>query len=119
MILVGELELQLPDARRRGTDREVEIVFDFSHTEIQVRAFDKSSQAEVKTVLDFLSSRPAQPAVGGGRGAARLGEGEGGRGGGGEGGGEGEGVSRQREGEKQGQREAASEDCEQVDRGSE
>ena len=55
MVLIGELELHLPE-EARWKDRAVEIVFDFSHTEIQVRAYDKSSQMEVKAVLDFLSA---------------------------------------------------------------
>ena len=36
--------------------RKVEVTFDFSHTEIQVRGYDKLSKTEVKVVLDFLSS---------------------------------------------------------------
>ena len=37
-------------------ERKVEVIFDFSHTEIQVRGYDKLSNTEVKIVLDFLSS---------------------------------------------------------------
>ena len=36
-------------------ERKVEVTFDFSHTEIQVRGYDKLSNTEVKVVLDFLS----------------------------------------------------------------
>ena len=34
--------------------RDVDVTFDFSHAEILVKAFDKTSKKEVKTVLDFL-----------------------------------------------------------------
>ena len=37
VVLIGELELEFPDAGRSRRHREVEIQFDFSHTEIQVR----------------------------------------------------------------------------------
>ena len=37
VVLIGELELEFPDAGRSRRNREVEIQFDFSHTEIQVR----------------------------------------------------------------------------------
>ncbi len=61
---VGELIVPLREVDRespRGADeesktREVEVVFDFSHTEIQVKGFDKAAKCEVKVVLDFLSS---------------------------------------------------------------
>ena len=36
VVLVGELELELPEVGRLVRDRVVEILFDFSHTEIQV-----------------------------------------------------------------------------------
>ena len=36
--------------------RKVDVTFDFSHTEIQAKGKDRTSQNEVKTVLDFLSS---------------------------------------------------------------
>ena len=36
-------------------ERKVEVTFDFSHTEIQVKGYDKLSNTEVKVVLDFLS----------------------------------------------------------------
>ena len=54
---IGELIIDVPAApqrRGRGGERELEITFDFSHTEIQVRAIEKTSRTEVKTVIDFL-----------------------------------------------------------------
>ena len=57
-VLIGELTLKLPEVPRGGKERVVEVIFDFSHTEIQVRAYDKSSEAEVTTVIDFLSASP-------------------------------------------------------------
>lgn len=39
----------------KNKSREVEFIFDFSHTEIQVTAYDKLSGYEIKTVVDFLS----------------------------------------------------------------
>jgi len=39
-----------------NSQRKVEVTFDFSHTEIQVKGCDKLSNTEVKVVLDFLSS---------------------------------------------------------------
>ena len=38
----------------QGTDREVYLTFDCSHTEIQVHAYDKSSNNERRVVLDCL-----------------------------------------------------------------
>ena len=37
VVLIGELVLELPEVGRLVRDRQVEIFFDFSHTEIQVR----------------------------------------------------------------------------------
>ena len=65
---IGELSIPLPkednEEGPQGYDkqpitdieRKVELTFDFSHTEIQVRGYDKLSNTEVKVVLDFLSS---------------------------------------------------------------
>ncbi len=39
-----------------GLDREIEVVFDITHTEIQVCARDKQSKREYKIVVDFLFS---------------------------------------------------------------
>ena len=58
---VGELMIPFP---KEDTDkqpianlaRKVEVTFNFSHTEIQVRGYNKLSCTEVKAVLDFLSS---------------------------------------------------------------
>lgn len=36
VVLIGELVLELPEVGRLVRDRQVEIFFDFSHTEIQV-----------------------------------------------------------------------------------
>ena len=36
-------------------EQKVEVTFDFSHTEIQVRGYNKLSNTEIKVVLDFLS----------------------------------------------------------------
>ncbi|CAI8009004.1 Heat shock 70 kDa protein 12B [Geodia barretti] len=58
VVQIGELVLELPEVGRTTRDREVKVFFDFSHTEIQVRACEKSSKAEVKAVLDFLSAIP-------------------------------------------------------------
>lgn len=38
--------------------RTVELHFDFSHTEIQLRAYDTAKKQEVKAVVDFLSTDP-------------------------------------------------------------
>ena len=52
---LGEIVVQMPDLTG-DKNRRVEITFDFSHTEIKVKAFDKTSKNEKKTVLDFLTS---------------------------------------------------------------
>lgn len=54
-VKIGELVVDMPSCTG-GKQREVEFTFDFSHTEIQVVGYDKSSLIEVKTVIDFLSS---------------------------------------------------------------
>ena len=51
---IGTIEIQMPDLRG-DKRRAVDVTFDFSHTEIQVKVFDRTSKNEVKTVLDFLS----------------------------------------------------------------
>ncbi len=58
VVKIGELvvDLQFSLAASSQEDREVEITFDFSHTEIKVVGFEKVSQLQVKTVIDFLSS---------------------------------------------------------------
>ena len=55
-VKIGELTVEMPDATGDKL-REVEVTFDFSHTEIQVKGYDKTSGSEVKTVLDFLASK--------------------------------------------------------------
>lgn len=52
---IGKIVLQMPEMAG-DKEREVDVTFIFSHTEIQVRAFDQTSKTEVKVVLDFLSS---------------------------------------------------------------
>ena len=51
---IGTIVIQMPDLRG-DKRRAVDVTFDFSHTEIQVKVFDRTSKNEVKTVLDFLS----------------------------------------------------------------
>ena len=55
-VKLGELTVQMPDTTG-DKSREVEVTFDFSHIEIQVKGYDKTSGNEVKTVLDFLASK--------------------------------------------------------------
>ena len=55
-VKIGELVVDLPQCAAGVERREVEFTFDFSHTEIQVVGFDKSSHLQVKTVIDFLSN---------------------------------------------------------------
>ena len=50
---IGEIVIDF--TKQRGKLREVEFLFDFSHTEIKVTAYDKLSNSEIKTVIDFLS----------------------------------------------------------------
>ena len=50
---IGELVVDFAEITG-DTCREVDFVFDFSHTEIRVTAFDKHSGHEIKTVVDFL-----------------------------------------------------------------
>ena len=37
-------------------NRKIDVIFDFSHTEIQVRGYDRTSGNEEKVTLDFLSA---------------------------------------------------------------
>ena len=63
---IGELTIPFPkenkevpqgaDKKQITVERKVEVTFDFSHTEIQVRGYDKLSDTKVNVVLDFLSS---------------------------------------------------------------
>ena len=52
---IGEIVIAMPDTTG-DKNRTVDVTFDFSHTEIQVKAFDCTSKNEVKTVLNFLTS---------------------------------------------------------------
>lgn len=52
---LGEIVVQMP-IMTGDKNRTVDVTFDFSHTEIKVKAFDKTSKNEKKTVLDFLTS---------------------------------------------------------------
>ena len=51
---IGEVKIDMPDLTG-DKNRAVDVIFDFSHTEIQVKAFDQTSKNEVKIVLDFLT----------------------------------------------------------------
>ena len=51
---IGQLTVQMPD-KRGDKNREVKLAFDFTHSEIQVEAFDVTSRTRVSTVLDFLT----------------------------------------------------------------
>lgn len=51
---IGELVVDMPCAVD-ASQREVEITFDFSHTEMKVTGYDKVSNTQVKTTIDFLS----------------------------------------------------------------
>ena len=55
VIKLGEISIQMPDFTG-DKNRVVDVTFDFSHTEIKVRAFDRTSKNEVKTILNFLDS---------------------------------------------------------------
>ena len=55
VLKIGTIEIEMPDLQG-DEHRAVDITFDFSHTEIQVQAVDRTSKNEVKTVLDFLTS---------------------------------------------------------------
>ena len=55
-VKVGELTVDMPD-QWGDKLREVEFTFDFSHTEIQVKGYDRTSGREVKAVIDFLSAQ--------------------------------------------------------------
>ena len=52
---IGAFVVQMPDLTG-DKNRKIDITFDFSHTEIQVRGYDHTSGNEVKVTLDFLSA---------------------------------------------------------------
>jgi len=51
---IGKIVIEMPNMTG-DKNRAVDVTFDFSHTEIQVKAFDRTSKNEVTTVLDFLT----------------------------------------------------------------
>ena len=51
---IGEVVVEMP-VTKGDKNRTVVVKFNFTHTEIQVKAYDKTSENEVKLVLDFLS----------------------------------------------------------------
>ena len=52
---IGKINIDMPDPDG-DKNRGVDVMFNFSHTEIKVRAFDITSKTEVKVVLDFLTA---------------------------------------------------------------
>ena len=51
---LGEITVKMP-VPDGDKNRCVDIMFNFSHTEIKVKAFDRASKTEVKAVFDFLT----------------------------------------------------------------
>ena len=51
---IGTIEIEMP-ILRGDKNRIVDVTFDFSHAEIQVQAFDRTSKNKVHTVLDYLT----------------------------------------------------------------
>ena len=54
-VKIGELTVDMP-VLSGDKRRQVDFLFDFSHTEIQVRAYDRTSGRDVKAVMDLLSA---------------------------------------------------------------
>ncbi len=52
---IGDVRVDMP-VLTGDKSRRVDIMVDFSHTEIQVKGYDRMSGNEVKVVLDFLSA---------------------------------------------------------------
>ena len=53
---IGQLIIPFPEHNRAEVgDQEVDVFFDFTSTEIQVKGYERQSQTEVKVVIDFLS----------------------------------------------------------------
>ena len=50
---IGAFEVQMP-VLTGDKNRTVDVTFDFSHTEIQAKGYDRTSGFEVKVALDFL-----------------------------------------------------------------
>lgn len=53
---IGSIEVETP-ITLSDRDRCVDVTFDFSHTEIQVKGYNPTTREEVKTVVDFLSNQ--------------------------------------------------------------
>ena len=51
---IGELSVQMPDTTN-DKYRQIKLMFDFTHTEIKVEAYDLTSGLKVYTTLNFLS----------------------------------------------------------------
>ena len=51
---IGELTVQMP-MPKGDKEREVKVTFDFTHTEIQIQAYDVTSGKTCYTVVDFLT----------------------------------------------------------------
>lgn len=56
---IGTLTIEMPNTTR-DKDRNVNVYFDFGHTEINVKVYDRTSGNEVKAVLDFLGTSPTK-----------------------------------------------------------
>ena len=54
--VLGTITVPSPNTEQ-GTDRDVYLTFDFSNTEIQVHAYDVTSNTERRAVIDCLSKR--------------------------------------------------------------
>ena len=52
---IGSIIISMADTTG-DKSRAVDVTFDFSHTEIQVKVFDRTTKTEVKTTLDFLTA---------------------------------------------------------------
>ena len=52
---IGQMVIQMP-VLEGDTERGVDVMFCFSHAEIKVKAYDRTSKNEVKVVFDFLTT---------------------------------------------------------------
>ena len=52
---LGKVEVDMPDLTG-DKKRAVDVTFDFSHTEIKVKAYDRTTRKEVKIVINFLTN---------------------------------------------------------------
>jgi hypothetical protein len=52
---IGAISISMPDLSG-DKQRRVDVMFNFSHTEMKVRAFDRTSKTEVKAVFNFLTT---------------------------------------------------------------